>query len=235
MLCEEFDPKEFQIAVFQMHKNKSHGPDGFNLGFYKKFWNVVGPDIVSLYLMQLEECHFPANLNDMIVVLTPKCDNPKTMKDLRPISLCNVVYKLISKVMYNRLKRVLPGIIDESQSAFVSGSLIQDNVLITFETIHAMRNKRFGKWRDMALKINISKAYDRVYQRFLNEVLRKMGFSERWVSWMNICVQTVTYSFTVNDRIMGPIKLGRGLTQCDPLSPYLFIICAKWLSSLLRW
>lgn len=167
-----------------MHKDKSPGPDGFNPGFYKKNWDVVGPDIVAACIYWLDTASFPADLNNTTVVLIPKCDSPKSVRDLRPISLCNVIYKIISKVLCNRLRRVLPELVDESQSAFVSGRLIQDNVLIAFETIHSMKNRRRGKRGHVALKIDISKAYDRVDWRFLDSILRRMGFHEKWVQWM---------------------------------------------------
>lgn len=89
------------------------------------------------------------------------------MKDLRPISLCNVLFKILSKVLSNRLKRILPGLIDNAQSAFISGRAIQDIVIIAFEAIHAMKNRRKGGKGDMALKIDISKAYDRVDWSYL--------------------------------------------------------------------
>lgn len=91
-------------------------------------------------------------------VLIPKCDNPQSMKDLRPISLCNVIYKIVSKVLSNRLKAILPGLIN----VVVAGRSIQDNIRIAFEVIHMMKNKQRGNMGDVALKIDISKAYNRV-------------------------------------------------------------------------
>lgn len=109
-----------------------------------------------------EGCCFPQHLNDTNIVLIPKIDHPNSMKDFRPISLCNVIYKLVSKVIGNRLKGVLPNYIAEEQSAFNVGRSIMDNVLIASEIIHHIKNKRRGHRGEMALKVDISKAYDRV-------------------------------------------------------------------------
>ena len=101
-------------------------------------------------------------INHTNFVLILKMKTPSTPKDFRPISLCNVIYKLISKVLANRLKRILPDIIDECQSAFVKGRMIFDNIMVAHETIHSMRSKETGRIRWLAAKMDMSKAYDRV-------------------------------------------------------------------------
>ena len=102
------------------------------------------------------------SLNSTFIALIHKIKHPKKVSDFRPISLCNVVYKLISKVVVNRLKKILAKAILESQSAFLSRRLITDNVLVAFETLHYLKRKTQGKVRQMALKLDMSKAYDRV-------------------------------------------------------------------------
>lgn len=146
----------------QMHPEKSPGLDGFNPSFYQKFREIVGEDIFLAGMSWLRDGVFPSRLNHTIVTFIPKCDNMSSMKDLRPISLCNVVYKILSKVLCNRLKNVLLKLVDISQSAFVAGRSIQDNILIAFELIHSMRKKTKRKMGEVSLKIDISKAYDRV-------------------------------------------------------------------------
>ena len=100
------------------------------------------------------------------------------MTDFRPISLCNVVYKLISKVLGNHLKVILPQIISENQSEFLSGRLITDNVLVAFELMHYLEHKKEGKEGFVAIKLDMSKVYDRVEWDFIKQVMEKMGFHE---------------------------------------------------------
>ena len=106
--------------------------------------------------------------------------NPKRVTNYRPISLCNAVYKLASKTLANRLKKILPTIIKDSQSAFVHGRLITNNVLVAFDTIHHINQKNSGKIRDMALKLDMSKTYDKVEWVFLDKIMENLGFSSRW-------------------------------------------------------
>ncbi|KAL8465080.1 hypothetical protein ACS0TY_034540 [Phlomoides rotata] len=233
-LTAPFTKEEFKEAINEMHPDKAPGPDGFNLAFYQKFWSVVGDNIFDSCVRWIMPGSFPLGLNDTHVTLIPKTESPSSMKDLRPITLCNVVYKILSKVLCNRLKGVLPDLVDKSQSTFVQERAIQDNILIAFELLHSMKNKRKGKTGEMALKIDISKAYDRVDWTYLGCVLRRLGFCQVWVQWMLMCVQTVRYSFKVNDDLVGPISPGRGLCQGDPLSPYMFIFCAEGMTALIK-
>src|SRR4051812_8253988 len=113
-----------------MHPDKSPGPDGFNPAFYQHFWSLCREDIFQAALLWLDRGFFPPELNATNICLIPKCANPKNMKDLRPISLCNVVYKLIAKVLANRLKPLLGRCVSEEQSAFVEGRSILDNAMV---------------------------------------------------------------------------------------------------------
>lgn len=154
-----------------MHPDKALGPDGFNPAVYQHIWNLCGPDIFHTAYKWLEQGMFPTSLTDTNVVLIPKCDNPEDMRDLHPISLCNVVYKIVTKVLANRLKKVIPCCIYEVQSAFIEGRAILDNAMIATEIVHYMCCKTRGKLGDVTLKIDISKAYDRVDWRYLELVM----------------------------------------------------------------
>ncbi|XP_060972157.1 uncharacterized protein LOC133038123 [Cannabis sativa] len=177
---------------------------------------------------------FLDSINDTHIVLIPKKKNTSQMSDMRPISVCNVLYKITSKVITNRMKGVLDQAISETQSAFVSGRLISNNVMVAFEVMQYLKRKTNGRTGYMALKLDMSKAYDRIEWRFLESVLRVMGFSERWIGLILSCVNSVCYYVINSCQKMGPIIPTRGICQGCPLSPYLFIVCAEGLSSLIK-
>ena len=124
-----FTEDEIQEALFTMHPDKSPGPDGMNPTFFQQFWRIIGKDVTRFCLNFLNNCSFSPKLNETNIVLIPKKVNPELVTDLRPISLCNVIYKIISKVLANHLKKILPTINSDSQSAFVKDLQITDNTV----------------------------------------------------------------------------------------------------------
>ena len=176
----------------------SPGLDGMPPLFYQSFWSLIGEDITSVVLDCLNNCKIPKEINCTDITLIPKVKSLELITDFRPISLCNVVYKIISKVLANRLKDVLPLVISENQSAFQAGRVITDNILMAFETLYYMKHHQSGKSGFMALKLDMSKAYDQVEWAYLEAIVMRMGFARRWVDLIMECIMTVSYSVLIN-------------------------------------
>lgn len=156
--------------------------------------------------------------NKTIISLIPKVSNPVMIKEFRPISLCNVCYKIIARALTNRPRPMMKLIVNDTQSAFVPGRQITDNIILGFEAV---------------LKLDMIKAYDRVEWSFLEAMMGKLGFSSVWTEKVMRCVSSVKYSFSINYDIVGNLTPSRGIRQGDPLSPYLFTVCVQELSSML--
>ena len=150
------------------------------------------------------------------------------------LTLLYPIYKIVSKVIANRLKPLLDSIISETQSAFITNRLITDNILIAFESLFHIKNNCTSKQGFMALKLDISKAYDRVEWPFLEQILLKLSFHEDWVPLFMECITTVSYSILVNREPKGLFRPSKGLRQRDPLLPYLFFFYAEGLNALLQ-
>ena len=153
------------------------------------------------------------------------------MLDFRPISLCNVIYKIISKVLANKLKQVLLEIISPTQSAFVPSRLITDNFLVAYETLHTMHSRKKGQTGSLALKLDVSKAYDRVERPFIQSIMQRLGFPGKCIDRVMSYVTTSSFSILINGKPYGNVLPSRGIQQGDPISPYLFLLCVEGFTS----
>ena len=208
-----------------MNDSKALGPNGFSSLFFKKAWSIVGSDVVEAVESFFNSGCMLREINCTIIALVPKVPNPESMHDYRPISCCNTIYKCISKIIATRIKQCLPEIISLSQSAFVQGRSIADNVLITQDLIFNYHCNN-GQPR-CALKIDI-KAYDSIGWSCIIDILSKMGTPAYLLRCIKACITTPSFFVAVYGELAFASK--RGLRQGDPLSPLLFIIAMEAFS-----
>ena len=211
-----------------MGNNKASGPDGYNALFFKKAWNIIGDDIFVAVNEFFMLAKLLKQINHALIALIPKSDQASQVNHFRPISCCNLLYKIISKILANRIVSVLEHIIGASQSAFLKNRKMMDNIFLVQELLRKYARKRISP--RCLLKIDLHKAYDSISWEFLDWMLKSMGFPAQFCSWIMECITTTSFSVVVNGSIYGHFKGQHGLRQGDPLFPYLFVLCLEYFS-----
>ncbi|KAJ9539891.1 hypothetical protein OSB04_026397 [Centaurea solstitialis] len=223
---------EIRDAMFQIGKDKAPDSDGFTSHFFKAAWEVVGKDVTVAIHNFFYRGRLAKELNHTLICLLPKVPNATSVSDFRPISCCSALYKCISKVIVNRIKPFLDGLVDHAQSAFIPGRRIVDNILMAHELVVGY-HLNIGKPR-CAFKIDLRKAYDMVDWRFLLVMMEGFGFHPVLVSWIREMLSTTTYSVVVNGESWGHFHGKRGIRQGDPLSPYLFTLVMEGFAMIFK-
>lgn len=200
--------------------------------FYKSYWDIVGDDLCLLVQDFFRSGRFIRKLNQTFIVLISKKEGASNFNQFRPISLCNVSYKVISKILANRIRQVLDKLISPFQSAFISGRWIAENSVLAQEIMTTLKRK-IGKGGLMGLKLDMSKAYDHIEWTFLHKVLLSNGFNDKFCKLIMFCLSSVFFSILLNGSPLKSFKSECGLRQGDPLSPYLFNLCSEVLTKLL--
>ncbi|CAN1132905.1 LINE-1 retrotransposable element ORF2 protein [Linum perenne] len=231
ILIEPVTAAEIRSALFSLGADRSPGPDGFTVHFYRNSWDLIGQEVTEAIQSFYDRCELPFQVNATSITLIPKVLNADNFKNFRPISCCNVLYKCITKVIATRIGRVLPYVISTSQSAFIKGRLISDNILLAHEMVNAYHKKQVSP--RCVIKIDLTKAFDSVCWTTLLNVMTALGFPCKMVNWIKICLTTARFSVNINGGSCGYFNAEKGVRQGDPLSPILFVIVMEVLHALL--
>jgi len=231
MLVEAFSEEEVKFTVWSCESSKSPGPNGFNFGFLKFCWEILKEDVMKAVNEFAYRGSWPRGSNASFSCLVPKIDNPQQLSDFRHISLVGCLYKIVSKVLSLRLKKVMSKLIDSRQSAFLEGRGLLDSVLVANEVLEEVkrRNKRCAYF-----KVDYKKAYDSVSWEFLYYILGRLGFCGRWIRWIKSCLESSSVSMLINGSPTLEFCPKRGLHQGDPLAPFLFLIVGERLAGVVR-
>ncbi|GKB40109.1 putative RNA-directed DNA polymerase, partial [Tanacetum coccineum] len=226
MLEKDATLEEIKSAVWDCGNDKALGPDGFTFGFIKRYWELLKNDIMEFVTRFLDTKKMPMGSNSSFITLIPKVSNPIHVKDYRPISLINIHYKLIAKVLASRLAKVVDKIVSQEQSGFILGRQILDGPLMLSEMIDWFKKK---KKKMLIFKVDFEKAFDYVSWKYLDFMLHNLGFGPTWRSWIKACLESSRTSILVNGSPTSEFSVKRDLRQGDPLSPFLFIIVIEGL------
>jgi hypothetical protein len=224
-----FLEREVKDVVFGMDGNKAPGPDGFSLDFFQACWEVLKEDIMAVFSDFHAHGKFERSCNSTFISLIPKVSGASDLKDFRPISLVSGIYKIISKVLANRMRLVMDRIISNPQNAFVKARQILDFVLIADESLdYRLKSEELG----LLCKLDIEKAYDHVNWDFLLYLLRRYGFRQKWCSWIACCVSSASFFVLINGSSTGFFNSSRGVRQGNPISPFLFVVVMETFSRM---
>lgn len=223
---------EIQRVVFALGPTKAPGPNGMNASLIQKHWGTFGPTVTKEVMLFFQTGIMKPVIAHSNLILIPKIDAPLRVTDFRPISVCNLLYKVISKLIARRMQPLMANMIANTQTAFIPGREISENVILLREIIHSFK-RPFNNDQQFILKADLAKAFDWINWDYLFYLLPLYGFPMVFCQWVKACVTSTKFTILLNGSGDGFFKPTRGLRQGCALSPYLFIIAMDPLSRML--
>ena len=217
--------EEIFQEVFSLNKDSAPGLDRFGALFFQTFWEIIKHDVTKAVLQFFSTGWIMPNYNLNNIVLIFKTNNAGSLSDYRPIAIANFKFKIITNILADRLSRIMPAITSIQQRGFIKGRSIKDCICLTLEAINLLHKKSFGA--NLALKVDIAKAFDTLDWSFLLRVLKKFGFSETFCKWIHSILTSAKLSVSIKGKMHGYFSCTRGVRQGDPLSPFSFALQKK--------
>ncbi|CAL0327859.1 unnamed protein product [Lupinus luteus] len=214
--------EEIKSAAFDMNGDGAPSLDGFGGCFFKEFWDISCHDDCNSVTQFFTQAWILPNLNSNLVVLISKFPGADRIEDFKPIALANFQFKIITKVLADRLASIAPSIISTQQRGFIKGRSIHDCICIASEAINLLDFKTHGG--NLAIKLDVRKAFDTLDWKFLLNTLSAFGFDERFIHWVEVILKSAMLSISVNSQSIGYFHCKRRVRQGDPLSPLLFCL-----------
>ena len=226
-LRREISTSELLSTLHTFQRDKSPDSDGWPIKFYLGFYELIGADLLKVVEESRIMAYIHPPVNSTFLALIPKKDRPETFDDFRPISLCNCLYKIISKIIANRLKKILSLHISKEQFGFLEGRQIHEAIGVVRKGLHSIKSKHL---RGVVLKIDLSKAVDRVNWLYIRLLLTHMGFHIDFIHWIMSCLTSVSFAILINGATSPSFFVDLRIRQGCPLSSLLFLLVAEGLS-----